>query len=242
MAGFAHGLGVVFSDVDRDGDLDIYVANDTKPNRLYENVAWPGGADADPAGLGFRFEERAAAAGVADPNAGMGVAGGDFDGDGRTDLFVTNLAGRGTASSAAPPDENDPSFADVRPPGARARWLTGWGVSWADLDLDTDLDLVVVNGDIPVTDLAEDEQLIQVFGDLTAQGMAGRFAEWAARSAWPGSDRSSRAGAPWRTTTTTETSTSPSARWVGTWPCSRTSTRAAAGSRSSSTGSLRVQR
>ena len=60
-AKFAYGLGALFSDLDRDGDLDLYVANDTNPNRLYENVPWPGGAAADPAGLGFRFEERAAA-------------------------------------------------------------------------------------------------------------------------------------------------------------------------------------
>ncbi len=177
VASFGYGLGVLFSDFERDGDLDIYVANDTNPNRLYENVAWPGGADADPAGLGFRFEERAAAAGVADPNAGMGIAGGDYDGDGRTDIFVTNARQQvhGVFRSK-PPDENDPSFDDMRADlGVDLGGSTGWGVSWADLDLDTDLDLVVVNGEIPVTDLAGDKQLIQVFGDLTAQGTVGRF-------------------------------------------------------------------
>src|SRR5919106_878146 len=70
---FMHGLGAAFSDLDLDGDPDLYVANDTTPNRLYENVRWPGGAAADPLGLGFRFEELAGRAGVADPNAGMGV-------------------------------------------------------------------------------------------------------------------------------------------------------------------------
>src|SRR6266536_1553514 len=73
-ARFDHSLGAVFSDFDGDGRPDLYVANDGDPNRLYQNVAWPGGKKADPAGLGFRFEERAAIAGVADPNAGMGVA------------------------------------------------------------------------------------------------------------------------------------------------------------------------
>jgi hypothetical protein len=73
-ARFDHSLGAVFSDLDGDGRLDLYVANDGDPNRLYQNVAWPGGRKADPAGLGFRFEERAAIAGAADPNAGMGVA------------------------------------------------------------------------------------------------------------------------------------------------------------------------
>src|SRR6266487_6630294 len=96
-ARFDHSLGAVFSDFDGDGRLDLFVANDGDPNRLYENVAWPGGRKADPGGLGFRLEERAAIAGVADPNAGMGVAAGDFNGDGRTDLFISNSRGQGHA-------------------------------------------------------------------------------------------------------------------------------------------------
>ena len=59
---FRHGLGATFTDVNGDGRPDIYVANDEDPNQLYVNVPWPGGASADPAGLGFRFEERATAA------------------------------------------------------------------------------------------------------------------------------------------------------------------------------------
>ena len=89
-AEFRHGLGALFTDYNGDGRPDLYVANDEDPNQLYENVAWPGGAAADPAGLGFRFEERGAAEGVADPYAGMGIASGDYNGDGRLDLFVTN--------------------------------------------------------------------------------------------------------------------------------------------------------
>jgi len=69
IANFEYGLGALFSDPDGDGDLDLYVANDTNPDRLYDNVPWPGGAEADPAGLGFRFEELASRAGVADPGA-----------------------------------------------------------------------------------------------------------------------------------------------------------------------------
>jgi hypothetical protein len=177
VVGFEYGLGALFSDFDRDGDPDLYVANDTKPNRLYDNVPWPGGVGADPAGLGFRFEELAGRAGAADPNAGMGVAGGDFDGDGRTDLFVTNARGqvhavyRGQRS-----DTVDPSFADVRADlGPDLGGATGWGASWADLDLDSDLDLVVVNGAIPVRDLAGDAEPVEVFGNLAAQGTPGRF-------------------------------------------------------------------
>jgi hypothetical protein len=181
VANFEYGLGALFSDLEGDGDLDLYVANDTKPNRLYDNVAWPGGAEADPAGLGFRFEELAARANVADPNAGMGVAAADYDNDGRADLFVTNARGqehgvfrgvfRGEASGGV-----DPSFVDVRRElGPDLGGATGWGVSWGDLDLDTDVDLVVANGDIPVDDLGEDAEPLQAFANLAAQGPSARF-------------------------------------------------------------------
>jgi hypothetical protein len=172
---FGYGLGVVLSDFERDGDLDVHLANDTNPNRLYENVPWPGGVAADPAGLGFRFEERAAAAGVADPGAGMGVAVADWDADGRSDVFVSNSRGQGHALYRSnPPDANDPSFADVRDAaGIDLERSTGWGASWADLDHDADLDLVLVNGYIPVTDLRRDAEPVQVFRNLGA----GRFEE-----------------------------------------------------------------
>jgi ASPIC and UnbV/FG-GAP-like repeat len=163
VAKFEYGLGALFTDLEGDGDLDLYLANDTNPDRLYENVEWPGGAKADPEGLGFRFEERAGPAGVADPGAGMGVSAGDYDGDGRSDLIVTN--GRGQVHGvfkSNPPDENDPSYTDVRTElGPDFAGSVGWGVTWADLDLDTDLDLFVANGDIPVTDLAADAEPLE---------------------------------------------------------------------------------
>ena len=183
VVNFEYGLGALFSDFNRDGDLDLYVANDTNPNRLYDNVAWPGGAAADPAGLGFRFEELAGKAGVADPNSGMGVAAGDFDADARNDLFITNARGQLHAAYASRASaEVDPSFEDV-PPGFAPELAgsTGWGVSWGDLDLDTDLDLMLVNGDIPVTNLRADGRRIQAFGNLTAQGRTGEFTDLGAR-------------------------------------------------------------
>ena len=177
VASFEYGLGAVLTDADLDGDLDLYVANDTKPNRLYDNVPWPGGPDADPAGLGFRFEELAAKAGVADPNAGMGVAEADYDGDGRGDLFVTNARGQVHGVFHGERSEMvDPSFVDVRRElGPDLGKATGWGVSWGDLDLDRDVDLVIANGAIPVRDLTADAQPLQAFGNLTAQGSSARF-------------------------------------------------------------------
>src|SRR5918996_1920459 len=178
-ANYEYGLGALFTDFDRDGDTDLYVANDTRPNRLYDNVAWPGGPEADPAGLGFRFEELAGRAGVADPNSGMGVAGGDFDADGRPDLFVTNARGQVHAAfESRPPESVDPAFADVRGDlGLELGGSTGWGASWGDLDLDTDLDLVVVNGAIPVTDLVADAETIRVFENTGGGGIPPKFRE-----------------------------------------------------------------
>ncbi len=175
---FAHGLGVVLTDVDLDDDLDIYLANDTEPDRLYKNVAWPGGAEADPAHLGFRVEEVAAPANVADPGAGMGVASGDYDEDARPDLFVTNLRGQGHGVFRSADGPPVPSFTDERLSfGPDLFTTSGWGVTWTDLDLDTDLDVVTVNGHVPLTDLVEDAQVPQVFENGTAQGDVARFTD-----------------------------------------------------------------
>jgi hypothetical protein len=70
-------------DFDGDGDDDLYVANDFGTNCLYENVSTPGVP---------RFREIAKSAGVLDDGYGMGVAWGDYDGDGRFDLHVSDFA------------------------------------------------------------------------------------------------------------------------------------------------------
>jgi Na+-translocating ferredoxin:NAD+ oxidoreductase RnfD subunit len=173
-AGIRHGLGAVFTDVDLDGRLDLLVANDEDPNSLYGNVPWPGGADADPAGLGFRLEDRASALGVADENAGMGVAVADGNEDGRPDLVVTNS--RDQLHAAAWSDGD--GFTDARPDLAPAltRASTGWGTAWLDLDNDSHLDLVIANGAIPVTGLRADAERVQVLqsgaGAHTTRGFA----------------------------------------------------------------------
>ena len=163
-----HGLGAVFTDVDDDGRLDLYVANDLDPNRLYLNVARPDG-------LGFRFVERARRERVDDPNAGMGIAAADYSRDGREDLFVTNSRRQLHAAYRSTPA----AFADARPDFAPALGTdyTGWGVSWLDLDLDTNLDLVLANGAIPVESLSRDAERIQVLENQTGEGRRGEFAD-----------------------------------------------------------------
>jgi Na+-translocating ferredoxin:NAD+ oxidoreductase RnfD subunit len=167
----AHGLGAIFTDINGDGRLDLYVANDADPNQLYLNVPATNG-------LGFRYEEVAKREGVDDPNAGMGIAAQDWSGDGRADLFVTNSRGQLHAAYRSLRTTNGPSFADARPEFATAvgTQSTGWGTSWADLDLDGDLDLVLADGAIPVTNLAKNAQYAQVIENVTRPGHPARFA------------------------------------------------------------------
>jgi len=176
-----YGLGALFTDLDDDVDLDLYVANDTNPNRLYRNDPWPGGRAADPTGIGFRFTEIGGAAHVDDNKSGMGVAGGDYNADGRFDLFVTNMGWQENSVYLNQSAENGLRFQDMRDDSGNVqlggRW-TGWGATWADFDRDTDLDLLYVNGRIPVIDLKADAEVAQVFGNLTAQGQIGQFEDW----------------------------------------------------------------
>jgi ASPIC and UnbV/FG-GAP-like repeat len=163
---FDHSLGAVFTDANGDGRLDLYVANDDDPNRLYLNQPSADGA-------GFRFVDAALREGVADPNAGMGIAAADYSGDGRSDLFVSNSRGQTHAVYRA----GERGFSDARDEFVPAfgRNLTGWGDSWVDLNNDGRLDLVLANGEIPIKSLAADarpvqvlEQVPGVFVDATA--------------------------------------------------------------------------
>ncbi len=135
------GLGVVFTDYDGDGWIDIYVANDSTPNFLYRN---------DRRG---RFEETALWAGVAVgmnglPLAGMGTDAGDVDGDGRADLVVTNLD-RQTHSLYR--NMGGGLFLDITYEsgvGEATLPFVGFGTVLFDYDNDMDLDLAIANGDV----------------------------------------------------------------------------------------------
>ncbi len=137
----AFGFAVRAADVDADGDLDLYVANDSDPNYLYRNE---GGGRFKEVGVwsGCALDENGAA------QAGMGLAAGDATGDGVLDLVVTNFSEdfstlyRGLGGGLF----EDVSRASGVGPATR-RWLS-WGTALADLDNDGDLDLVVANGHI----------------------------------------------------------------------------------------------
>lgn len=141
------GLGVLLCDVELDGDVDIYVANDTTDNFLYLND-----------GQG-RFEEAAIARGVAVddhglPNGSMGVDLCDFNGDGLPDIWVSNYE---QETFALYRNEGHGLFLHV----SQRLGITdlgglfvGFGTACEDFDADGDQDIVVANGHVikfPVT-------------------------------------------------------------------------------------------
>lgn len=137
----AYGLGVIASDLDNDGDIDVYVANDSNPNFLYRNEG--DGKFSEIGGwCGAGFNRDGAA------QAGMGAEAGDFDNDGLLDLFVTNFA---RDHCTLYRNTGELFFDDVT---AQHQIKTAtfaalsWGCAFADFDLDADLDLVQVNGHI----------------------------------------------------------------------------------------------
>ena len=135
------GLGVVLSDLDADGDPDIYVANDSEANLLFRNEG------------GFRFREVGTAAGLAysedgRAQAGMGVHSGDYDRDGDLDLFVTNFSDDFNTLYA---NRGDGTFADATHGaglGGVVQPFLGWSTAFLDFDNDGWLDLFVANGHV----------------------------------------------------------------------------------------------
>jgi tetratricopeptide (TPR) repeat protein len=135
------GLGIVAADLDDDGKVDLYVANDGTANYLFHNRG------------GFRFEEIGQTAGVAANaeggyQAGMGVACGDLDGDGRLDLAVTNFFGESTSFFR---NLGEGLFADHTAAiglAAPSRYLLGFGTAFFDANNDGWLDLITANGHV----------------------------------------------------------------------------------------------
>ena len=136
---FGHGLGIVAVDFNRDGWIDIFVANDGDPNQLWINQK------------NGTFNNDALLAGAAvnrdgKPEAGMGVDAGDFNSDGTEDIFVTHLMDE---TNTLFTNLGNATFEDrtrevgLAKPGRR---FTGFGTLFFDYDNDGWLDLFVANG------------------------------------------------------------------------------------------------
>ncbi len=167
-------LGVTILDYDGDGWPDIFVANDTQPNKLYRN------------NHNGTFTERAVAAGIAFSEdgvarGGMGVDWADYDSSGRPHVAIANFSNQMLGLYH---NEGHGFFIDEAPASAvgRASLLTlGFGLFFFDFDLDGRPDLFVANGHIE-DDISRVQPRVQyaqpphLFRNLTASGKR-RFEE-----------------------------------------------------------------
>ena len=156
-------LGVVSLDIDRDGDADLYVANDTTHNFLYLND-----------GEG-RFDEVGELSGVAlddhgIPNGSMGVDAGDYNQDGQFDLWVANYESEAFALYRQSSDALFTFVSHVQGIRAIESEFVGFGTLFCDADLDGDEDLFVSNGHVILhPTLAPRKQLPLVLENLSNQ-------------------------------------------------------------------------
>jgi hypothetical protein len=131
--------GVVATDLNNDGKMDLFVANDTTANFLFMNR-----------GSG-KFEEVGALAGVGfsemgRPRSGMGVDAADFNQDGWMDLFVANIDHEKYSLYQNNHDGTFDDQAGATGIAAATRLMSGWGLKFFDYDNDGNLDLFLANG------------------------------------------------------------------------------------------------
>jgi enediyne biosynthesis protein E4 len=172
-----YGFGVVFSDFDNDGWPDIYVANDSVPNLLFKNRR------------DGTFEEVGLISGTSlslfgQPQAGMGIAVGDYDANGLFDIYVTNFA---NDTNTLYRNLGEMTFSDMTAGSGAAsasRPNIGWGTGFADFDNDGWLDLFVANGHVyPDVDQLKGISRYLQPKELYRNLGNGRFAEIAGRGA-----------------------------------------------------------
>ncbi len=135
-----YSLGVVTGDFNQDGGVDIYVACDTTPSLLYINQG------------GGKFQEEGLLRGAALDDSGralsgMGVASGDYDGDGALDLFRTNFSDERETLYR---NRGQGQFDDATQSAGMAHntRFVGWGCGFFDFDNDGWKDLLLVNGHV----------------------------------------------------------------------------------------------
>ena len=180
------GLGVAFADYDGDGWIDVYVANDSFPSFLFRN-----------GGKGI-FTEEGLLAGVAlnedgKTFAGMGVDFGDYDNDGRPDVFVTDLSNERYRLFR---HNGDGSFRDATNAsgvGGATLAFSGWSTRFVDYDNDGWKDIFVAQGHVMDTIEKTSPNLRYLQPPLLLRNESGRFVrvlagevfrqDWAGRGA-----------------------------------------------------------
>lgn len=136
-----YGLGVICSDLDDDGLVDIFVANDSTPNFLYHN-------NGDGTFKDIGFSSGTAVNENGSEQGSMGVTLGDYDHDGKLDLFITNFD---DDYNTLYHSDGKGSFTDVSyatKVAAVSLPYVGWGTWFFDYDSDGWADLLVVNGHV----------------------------------------------------------------------------------------------
>jgi hypothetical protein len=177
-----YGLGVIASDFDADGLVDIYVANDSTPNFLYRNQG-------DGTFKEIGFVSGAAVNENGSEQGSMGVTVADYDHDGRFDLFVTNFADEYNTLYHGGAERL--SFVDVSYAAklaAASLAYVGWGTKFFDYDSDGWVDLFVANGHVyPQLENYRQRKLLYknnrngTFTEVAAQSGAALLAERASR-------------------------------------------------------------
>jgi enediyne biosynthesis protein E4 len=138
------GLGAVATDINNDGRMDLFVANDTVQNFLFVNRGpgtngrWKWDEVALQAGVGFSESGR--------PRSGMGVDAADLTGRGWQDLFVSNVDHEMFSVYENNQDETFRDVAQANGVAKSTRLLSGWGLKYFDYDNDGVIDLFLANG------------------------------------------------------------------------------------------------
>ena len=135
-----YALGVLVADFDNDGWPDIYVANDSTSSTLYHN-------NGDGTFTDIGIESGTAYSADGKPQAGMGVATADYDGDGNLDIVKTNFAGD-TSSLYRNTGKNVFEDATFQAGLGRNTRFLGWGASFLDFDNDGWADILLTNGHV----------------------------------------------------------------------------------------------
>lgn len=177
----ANGRSLVaaWSDFRLEGHLDLYVGNDISDNRMFQNLG------------GGRFTDISASSWTEENRGTMGIAIGDFDGDGDNDMFLTHWVSQADALYQNLWTEQQrkgkihfEDSADLYGVGSISMPVVGWGTFFFDFDNDGSLDLLVANGST-LEDKANTTKLIPeapflfwskggtVFYDLARSGEAG---------------------------------------------------------------------